>query len=210
VTDALVISNVLLWIAVVALAGLVLALLRQIGVLHERVSPAGALLGGEGPQVGEAAPVLEVADWSGAPRRLGGADPEGRSTLLLFVSPTCPVCKVLLPVARSLRASEPGVRLVLASDGPRAEHEPFVRAHGLERETYCLSAALGRAYQVGRLPHAVLLDAQGVVRARGLVSSREHLESLFEARDRGVASVQEYLARRGDERAAGAARERSA
>jgi len=33
------------------------------------------------------------------------------------------------------------------------------------------------------------------VRARGLVNTREHLESLLEARARGVASVQELAAR---------------
>ena len=41
----------------------------------------------------------------------------------------------------------------------------------------------------------MLLDAGGVVRARGLVNTREHLESLFEADERGVGSVQEFLAR---------------
>jgi methylamine dehydrogenase accessory protein MauD len=97
-------------------------------------------------------------------------------------------------VLRSVGAAEK-TRVVLASDGTRAEHEAFVRAHGLERESYVLSAALGLAHQVGRLPYAVLLDAAGVVRARGLVNTREHLESLFEAKERGVASLQEYLSR---------------
>jgi hypothetical protein len=41
-----------------------------------------------------------------------------------------------------------------------------------------------------------LLDAEGVVRARGLVNSREHFESLLEAEARGIASVQDFLARR--------------
>jgi methylamine dehydrogenase accessory protein MauD len=48
---------------------------------------------------------------------------------------------------------------------------------------------------VNRLPYAVLLDGAGVLRAKGLVNSREHLESLFEARERGVASLQDWLAR---------------
>ena len=30
----------------------------------------------------------------------------------------------------------------------------------------------------------------------GLINSREHLESLFEAKERGVASIQDFLARR--------------
>ena len=196
-SEALVVSNIALWILVVALAAIVLALVRQIGVLHERVAPAGALLGREGPRPGERAPAVEVPDLAGRPVRVGGSEPSGASTLLLFVAPSCPVCKAILPAARSLRDAEgERLRLVLASDGPRAEHEAFVREQGLEGERYVLSAELGLLYQVGRLPHAVLLDAEGAVRARGLVNSREHLESLCEAKALGVASLQEYLARR--------------
>jgi methylamine dehydrogenase accessory protein MauD len=195
-TEALVVSNAVLWVLVVGLAAVVLALVRQVGILHERVAPAGALLGREGPRPGESAPALEAVDLAGRSVRVGGREPSGAGTLLLFVSPSCPVCKALLPAARSLRDAEGDrLRLVLASDGPRAEHERFVREQGLAGETYLLSSELGLRYQVGRLPHAVLLDAEGVVRARGLVNSREHLESLCEARDRGVASLQEHLAR---------------
>lgn len=194
--DALIVSNLVLWLALLVLAALVLALLRQIGILHERIAPAGALVGREGPRPGETAPVLEVEDWSGLRLRPGAPDPQGRGTLLFFVSPTCPVCKTLLPVARAVAAAEDGgLALVVASDGPREEHVEFVRAHDLANGSYVLSTPLVLAWQVGRLPYAVLLDAGGVVRARGLVNTREHLESLFEARDRGVASVQEYLGR---------------
>jgi methylamine dehydrogenase accessory protein MauD len=56
-----------------------------------------------------------------------------------------------------------------------------------------LSRDLGLAFKVARLPYAVLLDQTGVVRAKGLVNSREQLESLFTARELGVASIQEYL-----------------
>lgn len=200
---ALSVAVVALWIVVLALGVAVLALLRQIGLLHERIAPAGALVGREGPRPGEAAPVLEVEDWSGRGLRIGGVDPEGRDTLLFFVSPTCPVCKTLLPLVRSVLEDEDArMRLVVASDGARDEHREFVRAHALDRGHYTLSTPLGLAYQVGRLPYAVLIDAAGAVRARGLVNSREHLESLFEARDRGVASVQEYLERKGSHEAA--------
>lgn len=199
--EALLVSNVLLWIAVIALTGVVLALLRQIGVLHERVAPAGALMGAAGPAVGDAAPRFELAAWNGEPVALGGADGQGRSTLLLFVSPTCPVCKTMLGIAESLlRRERRGLRLVLASDGPRDEHESFVREHALDRHAYVLSAELGLAYQVSKLPHAVLIDGDGVIRGKGLVNTREHLESLFEARERGVASLQDYIKRTGVQR----------
>ncbi len=199
--DALIVSNALLWILVIVLAGVVLALLRQVGVLHERVSPVGALVLHGGPKAGEKAPELELPDWSGEAQSLGAPAADGRSTLLFFLSPSCPVCKTLLPVLDSVRSAERRwLRVVLASDGPRAEHEAFVREHRLERLGYVLSTELGLAYGVAKLPYAVLVDAAGVVRATGLVTSREHLESLFEAKERGASSVQEYLAARGSER----------
>src|SRR5262249_52965185 len=124
----------------------------------------------------------------------GDARPDGRSTLLLFVSPTCPVCKTLLPALKSSRKDERAwLDVVLASDGELTEQREFVRAQGLEAIPYVVSSALGLASQVGRLPFAALLDEQGVLRARGLVNSREHLESLFEAKRLGVASLQEYF-----------------
>ena len=195
--DALIVSNVLLWIAVLVLAGLVLVLLRQIGVLHERVAPAGALAVRGGPAPGEAAPLLEVADWNGEPVRVGGVDAEGHATLLFFVSPTCPVCKELLPIVESVaRAEARDARVVLASDGLREEHEAFVGRHGLAARRYLLSTELGLAYQVGRLPWAVLIGPDGRVQAAGLVNTREHLESLFEAAERGVPTIQELASRR--------------
>lgn len=192
--DALIVSNLLLWGLVVVLAAVVLALVRQIGVIHERVAPAGALMLAAGPKPGDVAPVLELSDWSGRPLRIGGRDGNGLSTLLFFTSPTCPVCRTLLPILDSVRAAEGRwLRVVLASDGPRAGHEDFVREQRLERHPYLLSTELGLAYRVRQLPYAVLIDAEGIVRAAGLVNTREHLESLFEAMERGTGSVQELL-----------------
>ena len=58
---------------------------------------------------------------------------------------------------------------------------------------YVVSSPLGVSYQVSKLPYAVILDHEGVLRARGIINSREHLESLFEAKRLGVASMQDYL-----------------
>lgn len=203
--EALLISNAVLWVLVVALAGVVVALVRQIGVLYERVAPAGALMVGRGPVVGDAAPVLEVEDLAGTLRQIGGPSPDGLSTLLFFLSPTCPVCKTLLPVLRSIvRREGAWLSVVLASDGPREEHERFVEEQQLGRFPYVLSAPLGVTWQVGKLPYAVLLDGAGILRAKGLVNTREHIESLFEAKERGVASIQDFVERR--EERMGAAR----
>ena len=192
--SALAVSNVVLWALVLALAAVVLALTRQLGVLHQRIAPAGALMLNRGLTVGDPAPVLELAALDGRELKVGAARDDGRSTLLLFVSPTCPVCKTLLPAVRSSRRDERSwMDVILASDGDTAEQREFVRTQGLEEIPYVVSAALGLAYQVSRLPFAALLDERGVLRARGLVNSREHLESLFEARRLGVGSLQEYF-----------------
>ncbi len=193
-TQALLVSNAILWVTVVVLGCVVVALVRQIGVLYERVAPAGALMTGRGPAVGEAAPVVGVETLDGVPRDVGAPSAAGRSTLVFFLSPTCPVCKTLLPALRSAaRRERAWLDVVLASDGPREEHEAFVRAEHLAAFPYVLSPALGMTYQVAKLPYAVLVDAAGIVRARGLVNSREHLESLFEAYERGVGSIQDYV-----------------
>ena len=192
--SALAISNLVLWVLVLVLSTVVLALARQLGVLHERIAPAGALMLNRGLTVGEPAPVLEVADLDGRAHRLGSPRADGRSTLLLFVSPSCPVCKSLLAAVKSSASDERSwMDVILASDGDRSEQLEFVRAQGLNGVPYIVSSALGLAYQVSRLPFAALLDEQGILRARGLVNSREHLESLFEAKRLGVASLQEYF-----------------
>jgi len=191
---ALIISNIVLWVLVVGLAGVVLALVRQIGLLHERIAPAGALLLKRGLKVGHPVPVMALTDLSGRSVTIGAPSDRGICTLLVFLSPSCPVCKVLLPVLKSSRASESAwLELILASDGSEDDHSRFVAANGLREIPYVLSAELGMSFQVERLPFAAIIDEHGVLRARGLINSREHLESLFEAKRLGVASLQEFL-----------------
>ena len=194
-SGALLASNILLWILVLVMGGVILALVRQIGVLYERVAPAGALVVGSGPKAGEAAPVFTVSDLANREQRVGGERADDLSTLLFFLSPTCPVCKTLLPVLKSIVRDEGRwLSVMLASDGARKEHEAFVSEYRLQQFPYLLSSELGLGYRVGRLPHAVLIDPEGIIRSTGLVNSREHLESLFEADERGVATLQEYMA----------------
>jgi methylamine dehydrogenase accessory protein MauD len=83
--------------------------------------------------------------------------------------------------------------LIFASDGDRGEQERFARAQRIEDYPLVLSAELGMAFRIGKLPYAVLIDKDGRIRAKGLVNTREHLESILEARELGVASIQDYL-----------------
>ena len=192
--DPLVLSIVVLWVIVVALGVCVLALSRQIGILYERVAPMGALMMDHGPKVGELAPPVDVTTWDGEALTIGAG--MAKSTLLFFVSPTCPVCKKLLPMMRSVRNREGAwLDVVLASDGDRSEHADFRDKHQLGDFRYVLSQPLGMTFKISKLPYCVLLDAAGQVRAKGLVNSREQIESLLTAYETGVASVQAHLDR---------------
>lgn len=189
---ALYVSTVLLWLAVGVLALLVLALARQVGVLHERVAPLGALMLDQGPKVGERAPIFEVKDLFGRPTRLGGL--REKPLLLLFVSSTCPVCKKILPIALRLAREE---NLDLALIGDEREEDLRRLAQGLAEVQVLNAPEVGQVYKVGKIPYAVLIDPEGVIRAKGLVNNREHLESLMEAYRLGMASIQDYLRKEG-------------
>jgi methylamine dehydrogenase accessory protein MauD len=188
----LLVSQILLWCVVIVLAIVVLALARQVGVLHERIAPVGALALGQGPQPGEVAPRLTAETLGGTTALIGGARSGGRLQLLFFVAPSCPICKQLLPTARLVAETEQAA-LLLIGDGDHRQHRDMAARHGVAPADFVVSAEVGLAYRVGKLPYAVLIDGDGTIVAQGLVNTREHLESLFAARESGHHSVQDFL-----------------
>jgi methylamine dehydrogenase accessory protein MauD len=194
-------SQILLWVAVLVLGMVCLVLARQVGVLHQRIAPAGALSLRQPLKIGDAVPPLTLSALDGATVQVGGVR-AGRSQLVLFLSPDCSICEALLPSLRSAHGAERAwLDIVLASDGESGAHATFVRDKDLGKFPYVLSEQLGRTYGVSKLPYAVLIDEAGKLAATGLVNTREHLESLFVAKERGVSSIQQFLSQRGQKRA---------
>ncbi|MFT4583944.1 MAG: methylamine dehydrogenase accessory protein MauD [Gammaproteobacteria bacterium] len=195
--NLLIVSNLILWVLVIGLGVTVLALARQVGVLYERIAPAGALMVIQGPAVGELAPQFDLETVSGETIVLGGLSSAKKSTLLFFLSPTCPVCNTLIPILKSIQHSESKwLEIVFASDGDLGTQQAFIAKKEISSFPYVLSTQLGIAYQVAKLPFAVLVDENGVLRAKGLTNNREHLESLFSAMEHGVSSIQEFMSNR--------------
>ncbi|HVM09538.1 MAG TPA: thioredoxin domain-containing protein [Acidimicrobiales bacterium] len=145
-----VVSYVLLWLAVVGLTVVVIALLRQVGVLHARLQPLGVHPAGEGPHEGEPAPPLPAVDYSDA-----------AATLVTFTSPTCTVCEQLAPSLRALEAQYGDVRLV----------EIAMNAD---------TSAVFSAFAVRSTPYLVAVDREGIVRGKGVANSLEQAEVLVE------------------------------
>jgi methylamine dehydrogenase accessory protein MauD len=91
------------------------------------------------------------------------------------------------------------MRLLFASDGDKREqHIAYAKDLQLDDYPYVLSQPLGMTYQVSKLPFALLVGADGSLQSKGLVNTREHLESLVEAMDSGIATLQDYVSQVAD------------
>jgi len=191
---ALIVAQIFSWIVILCLGVAMVALARQIGVLHMRVAPAGALTPARGPAVGEKSPRLDLATIDGAQVAIGKALAAGRKQLLMFVSPHCPICKELIPVAKSFIKRE-DLDIVFMGDDELADQRAMIARTGIEGMPFVNNSAAGRIFQVDKLPHAVLIGEDGTILSKGLVNSREHLESLVVSHEMGIVSVQDYLGR---------------
>jgi methylamine dehydrogenase accessory protein MauD len=193
-SQALLIGLLLLsWLAIAALGLCVLALARQVGVLHERIAPVGALSLSKGPAIGERVPRLTARTLEGRDLVIGAPRASGRRLLLLFVSAHCPICKVILPIATRF-AREELLDLLLIGDAPLEEQRALIEKFELQGIDFVNSPQIGMTFQVGKLPYAVLIGQDATLIAQGLVNNREHLESLVHADETGMSSIQTYLA----------------
>jgi methylamine dehydrogenase accessory protein MauD len=176
-------SYLVLWGVVIVLALLVLALARQVGTLHLRLGPRGALeVDEEGPPLGEAPEAYDRADPDGRPVSVGGP---GQPQLILFVSPGCPVCLEVLPsLPAAARAADLTPRVVVDAVPEDARH-----SYGKGLGVPVISGPeVARDYRIPGTPYAVVLDRFGVVRAKGTVNTMEQLEGLVDTAHRRLES----------------------
>ena len=137
--ELLTVSHIALWLGFIALALINLALLRQVGVLFERIAPAGALMMNQQLKAGDKATSFELTDIDGQNLSIAKTS-GGKSQLLFFLSPDCPVCSALIPAVKSsAKAEADWLQLVLASDGQELDHAGYVEKHGLQAFPYVLS-----------------------------------------------------------------------
>ena len=142
------------WILLVVLLLVVVALARQVGTLHLRLGPRGALeIDTEGPALGEAPPPAAARAADGRQVALGGP---GARRLVLFSSPTCGVCKEVAPAI--------GPAAATAGFAAQVIHDPDAEG----------------AWNVPGTPFVVVLDERGMVRAKGTVNNLEQIEGLVD------------------------------
>src|SRR5262249_36210189 len=127
---ALIASQVLSWIAVVALGVAVLALAPQISGLHMRRAPSGAPPTAGGPAGGALAAIVTLAQNDGAQVAIGRAKAKDRLQLLMFVSPVCPMCKQLVPAVKGFAQRET-VDVVFIGDDKLEDQLAMISALGI-------------------------------------------------------------------------------
>lgn len=175
-------SYLVLWMLVIVLSVVVVALARQIGTLHMRLGPRGALeIDDEGPPLGEAPEAREVNDVGGGAVTLGGPGPQ---QLILFVSPGCGVCEQVLPALPAIARNGQLVPYVVTDvDNTEAE-----LAFGHQNIPAPLISApdLIQRYNVPGTPYVVITDRLGIVRAKGTVNNLEQVEGLVDTARRRV------------------------
>jgi methylamine dehydrogenase accessory protein MauD len=168
------VSYVALWIVVGALCVIVVALARQIGTLHLRLGPRGALeLDGEGPPLGAVVEPIELIDSRGGPVTVAA---RGEAQLLLFVSPGCTVCDDVIPAARAVSRGNELSAYVLSDS--TLEEAAAVAERSRLRVPVVPAPELARELEVPGTPYVLVLDGAGAVRAKGTVNNLEQVEGL--------------------------------
>jgi methylamine dehydrogenase accessory protein MauD len=170
------VSYVVLWLVVLVLVVLVILLYRQLGIMYlgsaEGVSR-------DGLEPGSHAPDFSLTDQYGNLQR--SVDYRGRPLLLLFGSPHCGPCKVLLPELHewAVEHSEVGVVwLNLASPEENARYASETGAT-LPMIAHTPGDGLVERFKVRVTPFVFFLDEQGTVRARGLANTGAALDMYY-------------------------------
>lgn len=198
-SDIWYISYAVLWAFVLLLALTVLALARQIGLLHRRLPALGARMGNPGPEIGEQLPAFEAHTLDGRLATVGGIHAQHR--LLVFVSATCDVCRLLAPALRSIAKSDRDTlhTVIVGIDRDEEEFRQFVQHYKLDQSPLHAIAApeLAKTYAIAGTPYALLVDQQGVLVTKGLVNNLEQMESLLSAADLGFPSIEAVIEAKG-------------
>lgn len=168
------VAFVALWVLVLVEALLVLAVMRQLGLVYDRLPPTRT-----GLPPGTVAPDFTLPDLNGRPRSL--KDYAGRMVILAFVSPGCSACKPLLPALNDLFSMDgQGDRAVLVACGGPPEDCRQLSADNDVLPPVLLGAESGMwdLYSVPGVPYAVSINEKGVIYAGAYVHGMAGLKRL--------------------------------
>jgi hypothetical protein len=166
---------ILIGILSVLTAVAVVALIRQVGVLHLRIQPVAGVTGAGGPDYGaDLRMPAELAELAGR---------AAKRFLVGFVSPGCQVCgPVTSAFGRVARTSGAGTAVLLVVDSGQAAADEYIRGKGVGFLPYIADAA-AFADNVPGAPWAVVTDESGKVIVSGGVNTLDNIEEMLAQAD---------------------------
>jgi methylamine dehydrogenase accessory protein MauD len=184
------------FVILLGLAVVVLSLARQVGILHERLTPAGMIRSQQEVKPGERVPEVELPLLSGGSVALGEPNGNGAAlTALLFISADCPICKSVLPAYQAqLDQAANGCRGFWVADGtPGADgavpdYAAYVDRYAIEPDRFAISPELARVLGVRQIPALALLDEDARLLTLETVTGPRQLGRLFAVRPAGTSS----------------------
>jgi hypothetical protein len=177
-TTAWIVAYALLAGLSVVLVVLVLALARYVGTLSSRLPQPVALGLDQGPELGTA-----LAETALAPNVVDLLQHDARAkTLLVFLSTHCAACNTLVGELNLFTRDRPDLDVVAVVGGESDGAERMVRALRLEKKIIDQRQA-GRSLGITTLPFG-LMYREGTLVAKGVVNSRDMLDSLAEGHAR--------------------------
>jgi methylamine dehydrogenase accessory protein MauD len=164
-----------LWLLVFFLGFLLLGALRTLGLLRWRLEQLEATtprrIGRDGLKHGKKAPDFTLPSAAGPEVALH--DFAGRKVLLVFTQAGCSPCQAIVPELNRLGGD---VQVLVVNNGDAAATRKWAdqmkpRFPVLTQDSFSIS----KRYEVFATPFAFLIDEQGVIRSKGIISNKQHV-----------------------------------
>lgn len=181
----LTIATAIQFIILMGLAVVVLSLARQVGILHERLTPAGMERSKSEVRMGEVVP-LQGAEGPEPLRAISGEPVAlaGKRTALLFMSAECPICRSVLPAFEDA-VGDSGFAAYWVADGlpgpsgNMPDYNQYADEQRLDQDRLLVSQELGLTLGVQQIPALVLIDAEQKLIAREVLSGPRQVAALL-------------------------------
>jgi methylamine dehydrogenase accessory protein MauD len=170
-----------LWVVVLLLGVGFSLLMRQLGMVHIALGgPRGARLRMEGPAVGSVLAAAPVRELRGDDVVAGSLEPQPNPQLMVFSSPSCSLCELVLPslpsIVRNWRDHDLTATIVLTED-PRGYSVSYGAMFRRVRTVWGMDVM--KKFSVPSYPFAIVLDPSFRVLAQGTVNDGGQIESLL-------------------------------
>jgi methylamine dehydrogenase accessory protein MauD len=153
------------------------AIFRQLGVLHLRLGPKGAFELDHGPPIGSSLSELEVTDIAGVRRTIARS---GSRLAIIFLSDSCAACQQLEAPLKSLCKSPPPDTQLIVDLESKESVNSFTASHNNDIWIF-VDSPIRQAWNVHATPYIVCVDESQTVTTKGIVNTLDQIESSLQA-----------------------------